>query len=325
MPGRRQSCEGESMTTFLTVADYVALSGSYPLTGDTFILQDDSANLQALGTIDIAALDDNGISGIDSLDDALSFTVAQFQALDSGVALDPSDFVVLADTGTNIGAAPASFFTTLNSIGVAAIAPSDSVLSLTVLQYQALGSVLIDSSAFVTLADLGTNIAGLSANQMAALAGAGIDEIDASNDVLGLTAAQAKALAGTIALTAGDVVTIVDTGANIATITASQFAALTGVDKIDASDDVLSLSVAQYLAIPAGVLTGGDTITLFDTGAHIGTLTAVQFAALTTNGIDKIDASLNSLALTVAQYQALLTTSVLLTSTDIVSLRDTGA
>ncbi len=63
--------------------------------------------------------------------------------------------------------------------------------------------------------------------QIGALAGKGIDIIDATDNVLSLTVAQEQAL-GTVTLTGADIVTLADTGANIAALTAAQIGALAG-------------------------------------------------------------------------------------------------
>ena len=309
------------MPVFITVETYRTTSGPFPNT----ILQDDTLSLQSLTVGEILALNTKGIIGIDSLDNALSFTVEQFQALDSSVGLDPSDQVALADTGAHIGAVDPSFLSHLDTIGVIAISPSDEVLSLDVPQFLALGGMQIDTNTVATLADSGSAISGLDTFQLGALAGAGIDTIDATDAGFDLTAAQAKAIAGGVALSTGDTVRIVDTGANIATISALQFAALgSGIDKIDASG-ALSLRVDQYLAIPAGVLESSDSITLVDTGAHIAALSPSAFGALFANGIDQIDSNTLFLTLSVAQYQALSPTALALTGSDTITIKDTGA
>jgi hypothetical protein len=121
-----------------------------------------------------------------------------------------------------------------------------------------------------------------------------------------------------------DTVTLADTGANIAALSAVAFGnlAANGIDKINATDNVLSLSVAQYQALGVVTLAAGDVITLADTGANITTLSATDMAALADAGIDRIDATDNTLNLTVAQYQALGT--VALTASDTVTLVGTG-
>ena len=68
------------------------------------------------------------------------------------------------------------------------------MLSLTVAQEQALGTVTLTGADVVTLADTGANIAALTVAQIGALAAKGVDIIDASDNVLSLTVAQEQAL-----------------------------------------------------------------------------------------------------------------------------------
>jgi hypothetical protein len=70
-------------------------------------------------------------------------------------------------------------------------------------------------------------------------------------------------------------------------------------------------------------LVGSDTIVLSDSAAHLEALSAVEIAALATAGIDRVEASGGSLALSVAQAQALGT--IALTPANTVTLADTGA
>src|SRR5439155_1407516 len=153
------------------------------------------------------------------------------------------------DTGAHIAALTVAQISGLQAKGISIVSASDNVLALSVAQYQAFGAVALDGNNTITLFDTGAHLAALTTAQLAALAGKGIDIIDASDNVLSLTVAQYQAL-GTVELTAADTVTLADTGANLAALTAAQIAALAGagIDIIDASDDVLSLTVAQYLA-----------------------------------------------------------------------------
>jgi hypothetical protein len=176
----------------------------------------------------------------------------------------------------------------------------------------------------LTLSGTGASIGALSVAQIAGLAAAGFDKINATDDVLTLSVAQFQAL-GTVELAAGDVVTLADTGANLAALSASEIAALAdaGIDKIDATDNVLSLTVAQFQGLGTVELASGDVVTLADTGTAIAALSASALAELGTLGVDRIDASDNTLSLTVDQAQAL--GSVALTASDTVTLADTGA
>ncbi|WP_170303909.1 hypothetical protein, partial [Reyranella soli] len=104
---------------------------------------------------------------------------------------------------------------TLENVASAATTTvTNNVLTLSVAQYLALGTVTLPAAYIVTLADTGANLAALSAAQFGGLAGKGIDSIDATDNVLSLNLARYNAL-GAVLLTATDNVTLADTGANL--------------------------------------------------------------------------------------------------------------
>ena len=177
-------------------------------------------------------------------------------------------------------------------------------ISLTVAQYIA-ASVTYTASDVVTISDTGSNIAGLTGTQFTNLAANNIDFLDASDNILTLTAANVVAL-GTVALTSTDFVTVADSAANLAALTAANFTTLAtkGVDKIVPAS-ALTLTAAQYAAL-GGVVVDDSTVNVIaDTGANIAGLTAAQIGTLAGNGFDTINASDNVLSLTTAQALAL--------------------
>ncbi len=89
------------------------------------------------------------------------------------------------------------------------------------------------------------------------------------------------------------------------------------------SDNVLCAHRGASVGLGSVTLTAADAVTLADTGGHIAALTATQFGQLHTEGVDVIDSTSNALSLSLAQYQALGTTT--LTQTDTIVLKDTGA
>ena len=102
---------------------------------------------------------------------------------------------------------------------------TNNTLALTVAQYLALGTVLLTQADVVTLTDTGANIASLTAGQFSALAGNGIDFIDATDNVLTLALAQAQAL-GTTLLTAADAVTVTPTSGQFNALVPGDFTTL---------------------------------------------------------------------------------------------------
>ncbi len=174
----------------------------------------------------------------------------------------------------------------------------------------------------VTISD--TSVA-LQTLDFASLKNNRVDRIDATDGVLALSVAQYQALKS-VKLAADDVVTLLDAGQTIAclTLTETQALASKGIDIIDASDDALTLSVEQLTALGTVALSGGDTVTLRDTGAALAGLTMEQILALTNKGIDAINV-IGSVALTVAQATALVAAGLTFTSGSDVSVVDTGA
>jgi hypothetical protein len=306
----------------LSVAQFLALGPVTLTSGDSVTLIDTGAALQALTATQLQGLARAGIDLLDASDGVLALTVAQLKAL-GAVKLVAADTIVLRDSGAALGGLTVAEVAALAAKGIDRIDATDDVLSLTLAQLQALGSVLLSSGDTVTLKDTGAVLAAMSAGQIGGLAGKGIDRIDASDNVLTLTLAQYKAL-GAVALTAGDAVTLRDSGSKLAALPSAEFSGLgpRGIDQLDSADDSLVLTVAQYLALGAVQLTAADVVTLRDTGAVLAGLTAAQLAALAGKGIDAIDASDNVLRLTVAQLRAL---SVPLTLADVVTLLDSGA
>ena len=230
-----------------------------------------------LGSSKIDVIDASGTGQID-------LTVDQELAADA--KLVTGDTISLKDSGANIANMNAA---QLGSIKIDTIDASTSI-SLTVAQELASDSKLVVAND-ITLADTGLNIASMTAVQLASTK---IDHIDAYDDVLTLTASQARAASSM--LTAADIITLVDKGVNIATMTSTEISN-NKIDIIDASDDAISLTAAQEIAADSK-LVDNDTITVLDTGANI---TAKSATELGSSKIDIIDASNNILSLSVDQ------------------------
>ena len=291
--------------------------GTVTLTlADTVTLADAKEVIQVLNAATIGALAGRGIDIIDSTsaDNALSLRVDQYQALGT-VALTQSDTVTLADAKANIETLDVVALGLLGGNGVDVIDATDDALSLSVAKFKALArdpskKVALTQADVVTLADTGSEIAKLSASEIADLGARFVDRIDASSD-LALTVAQYRAL-GAVSLTAANKVTIADTGANIALLSATEIGnlAANGIDFIDSisSDNALSLRLDQYQQLGAVKLTASDVVTLADTGANIASLTPDQFRALAAGGVDKIDLTNNAVDLTLAQYKGAIAT-----------------
>ncbi len=197
-------------------------------------------------------------------------------------------------------------------------------VNLTVADYRAGGPW--NDADDVTIVDTGANIASLTPDEVAALAAANVDAIDASDNTLALTAGQATSL-GTVALTAEDAITIFDTGANLNGLSPDQIAAFaaSGGDAIDASDDALSIDIAQLIALGSGniALNQVDVVTLAEFSVVLNGPDPAAVAALAGQGVDMIDAIDDQLTYSAAAFNALGT--VQLTDDDAVTIGDTSA
>ncbi|HEX3673161.1 MAG TPA: hypothetical protein VHU87_02710, partial [Rhizomicrobium sp.] len=302
------------------------LNGPYNA-GDDVTLADTSTVLDALTDAQIDSLGTNNVDTISATDGVLSWTADQYAHLIlEPVAIDGNTFAILSDTGANIAALSAAQISGIAADGVAAIDPTDSMLTFNVGQFNALGAMSVDSSADFTIADTGATIAALSPGAIGALGSLGVDHLDATDNVLALSVAQYEAL-GTVTLTAGDDVTLADTGANLETLSASAFGNLgaNGIDHIDATDNVLTISLADFNALGSVTLTQSDTVTLADTGATISGFSSGEIDTLASGGIDIFDATDNAISFTVAQYNETVTDNISLTAGNTVTLADSGA
>jgi len=218
----------------LTTSQYLALaSTACTLTGlDSVTIADAGSNIGNFTAAQITALSGKLVDYIDASDNVIDLTAAQAAALGS-VMIAAGDLATVRDTGANIANLSVAQISALSVGGIDAINATDNQIALTVNQVNALGVVIADGD-FSSLVDTGAYIAQMTAAQFGSLGDKGVDTIDASNDVVSISVAQAKML-GSVIFTAPDLVTLADTASNIETLSASQSARLAqvGVDKVD--------------------------------------------------------------------------------------------
>ncbi|WP_149536959.1 calcium-binding protein [Siccirubricoccus phaeus] len=233
------------------------------------------ASLNAAGKLTAIQLADNA-----------ELVLRQDQILDGervlGLVGSAATLVVRADAAT-LGFTTAELGE-LADHGVQKLAAMGGSLALGIGQYLGLGPIGLRAGDSVTLADLGTHFAALTAAQVAGLAAAGVDRIDATDNRLRLTLEQLASL-GSVALSGDDLLTLADSGASIAGLSSTEIAALAshGVTAIDAVDDALTLSYAQYQALDGIALATADHITLADTASNLANRNTQAMA-----GIDHI-------------------------------------
>jgi Ca2+-binding RTX toxin-like protein len=290
--------------------------------GDTVTLSDTGTAIDALTAAQFGLLAARGIDQIDATNNTLSLSTAQYLAL-GATSLTQADAVTLVDSGAHVAALTATQIGQLAANGIDRIDTTNNVMALSVAQFEALGSVTLTQTDAVTLKDTGAHLAALTASDIAALAASGIDQLNASNGSLTFSLDQFEAL-GTVKLTPANTVTLADTGAALSGLSAAQIGALraAGIDRLDATDDTLSLSVAQFHALHQVALTQADAVTLSDTGANLGTFGAAAIGALAQQGVDALDATDNAITFNLAQYNALGTVHVSLD--DVITVNGTA-
>jgi Ca2+-binding RTX toxin-like protein len=299
----------------LTVAQYQAL-GTVALTAsDTVRLTDSGAALAALTPSQIGGLAAKGIDWLDATDDALTLNAAQAKAL-NGVMAANLDLVTVADTGDQLAGLSAADITALNAAHIDRLDATTDRLTLSVAQFLALGLITLTPADDAILTDTGAALASLSASRIATLAGKGFDQINATDDILTLSVAQATALGGLVIGT-GDLATVTDTGSRLASLSAAEIAAFDAaqIDRLDASDNALSWTIDQFDALGRVTLAADDVLTLagsagdddidfnrqpfniadrIDGGAGndvlwlVGDYSSLAFQATTVTGIEKL-------------------------------------
>src|SRR5262249_28312928 len=149
-------------------------------------------------TSDISKLKAHGVDTINASDDAISFSVAQMNAL-SGVTLTGADTITLSDTQSNLQALSGSQYLTMFNRGTDLIHSQSGVLTVSPSQlstFYAHPSMHFQASDVVTWASTGDDIALNDPAVLAQALGTGVDFIDSTTNVLALTAAQYEAIYG---------------------------------------------------------------------------------------------------------------------------------
>jgi hypothetical protein len=171
--------------------------------------------------------------------------------------------VTFADTGANLAALTPAAFAQLAARGIDRLDATDGLLSLSVAELQALGSVALTAADQVVLYDTGARIQALTPAQITQMAAMGVDAIDASNGKLTLSLDQFNAL-GKIALTATDAVTLAGTAGDDVLSFARQ--TLGAEDKVDGGAGydrlVLSGDYSSGLTLEPATLASVESVML---------------------------------------------------------------
>lgn len=221
--------------------------------------------------------------------------------------LTGSDTVTLVDTGTALAALTAAQISHLSAQNVDFLDSTTNLLNLNVAQFDALGEVGLTGADVVTLKDTGANLGGL---DFSLVVSKGVDRIDATDNVLTLTTANANLLINNnVSLTSTDVVTMKGGEGTLESLSAGQLAnyAAKGIDFLHSNSDYLTLDATQVSAMANTGLkvVAGDDVTLYDSGANVLANLGALFGNLASTGVDHINLSDDAINLTVDQALAL--------------------
>ncbi|WP_428683480.1 hypothetical protein [Reyranella sp.] len=160
----------------LTKAQALALRAISLADAAVVVVADTGSQLTKLTPDQIFDLWTKGVDRLDANNDSLTLTVAKYDAL-HGIGLTANDLITLSDSSANISALTASAIAALAAKGIDRVDAADGVLTLSVAQYRALGTVALTLADHVILADTSANLAALTPAENAALASKGIDEV----------------------------------------------------------------------------------------------------------------------------------------------------
>ncbi|KAB0268244.1 hypothetical protein [Microvirga brassicacearum] len=289
-------------------ADWYVALGNMSLESTTLtVLQDTASRLRLMTKEQLGTLFSKGVDVLDVTDEGGVLQLKVDQALSFGDRtgiLAAGDHATVVDSGQNLTALTAGEISFLSSLGFMGLDGGTHAWELSTDEFDALGDMFLGSGGSITIADTRAKIAQL---DFQILKDKGVDILDATDNVVNLTAAEAAALtASTISLAANDTVTVTDTAAAIAV---ADFVALAAknIDTLDASDNAMTLTAAQAgaLAISTVGLAASDAVTVSGTGAGLAAMSVAQIQALAAKGADTFDASDNVVSVTAQQFTAL--------------------
>lgn len=181
-----------------------------------------------------------------------------------------------------------------------------------------------------TLADTGAALGALTPTEIAALAEDGIDVVDATDDMWTLDKEALDAFKENgIAFAIGDSVTLADAGSVLSAFTVTQILSLAevGIYNVDATDNVLDLTLQTLNAFMVSAITfaSNDVIRLANIGAILNALTATQIESIAEMGVVAVNATDDTIGLSLASLDAFLANGIAFADEDVLRLVDTGA
>ena len=210
----------------LTVAQAAALEAAaiklaVP-TGDIAVIVDKAANVAGLTAAQIASLTTLHVTQIQASDANVTLSVAQAQALETAkvsLLIPTGDTAIIIDTAADLQKFTSAQIASLSTLHVSAVDASDANLALTTAQAVAFESAHIALSAptnsVIEVSDTAAHLQALTAAQIAALPGVGVDELYSPSANVSYTSAQTAAiLSGDILVGAASAYTVTENFAN---------------------------------------------------------------------------------------------------------------
>jgi hypothetical protein len=293
----------------------------------------------ALGTLEFSEFTTTALGGasvvLDSSSNTVSLTITQANALKAaGLKFAADDAITLTGASADLlGLTFADYETAdLGGASISLDATDAVTLSSTAAESLRTAGLKFAADDVITVGDTGTTLAGLTFSNFTttALGGASVT-LNASDNAVTLTVAQADALLATAGLkfASNDVITLTGTGTALAALTFANYAtsALGGASVVlDASDAVvLTVAQADSLVASGPKFATGDSISVTGLGADLANLSFASYATTTLGGASVvIDASDNAVTLTSARATSLLSAGLTFAATDTVTVTGSG-
>ena len=190
--------------------------------GDIAMIVDTAANIAGMTSAQIASLTTLHVTQIQASDANVTLSVAQAQALETAkvsLLVPTGDTAIIVDTAADLAKFIAAQIASLSTLHVSAVDARDTNLALTTAQAIAFENAHIalsaPASSVVEVSDTAAHLQALTAAQIAALPGTGIDELYSSNANVSYTSAQTAAiLSGDILVGAASAYTVTENFAN---------------------------------------------------------------------------------------------------------------
>ena len=267
----------------LSLAQAVALESpiikvSAPM-GSVVAAADTALAIEALTTTQIAGLKSVGVTALSASDANVTLTVAQAAALESaGGGLSPPggghDSIV--DTAANIQSLTTTQIPELSRLHVTQITSSDTNVSLTVAQAEALETAGIPVAAptgrHVTVSDTAAHVQALTSAQITGLPAIGVTGLNSSNANVAYSSSQTSALlAANLSLSASGTYTVSETFTNGAVIVSGSSGSGGGNLTLSSNANGVTVNVGTSAL---GVTAGTETIPLIPYATELITATS---------------------------------------------------